>query len=78
MIAGALYLMAMSLFKVGGMGNLKAQFSYAVSQTTLFSNSTCGVPKSDYFDIVRDHKSDFPWTGGLTLFIIGVWYWCSE
>lgn len=65
--------------QIGGFESLKSQYSYAVSETTLFSNSTCGLPKSDYYNLVRDVDSDFPWTGmSFGLLISSVWYWCSE
>jgi uncharacterized sodium:solute symporter family permease YidK len=78
MIIGALYLMIMSLIKIGGFQPMKSQFSYAVSHTVIFSNSTCGLPSDNFFDIIRDHNSDFPWTGSLAVFFIGIWYWCSD
>ena len=42
---------------------MRTKFSYAISHTTLFSNSTCGLPKDDYFNMVRNFNSEFPWTG---------------
>jgi uncharacterized sodium:solute symporter family permease YidK len=58
---------------------MKSQFSYAVSKSTIFSNSTCGLPKSEYFNLVRDVDSDFPWTGmSFGLMISSIWYWCSD
>ncbi len=58
---------------------MRSQYSYAVSKSTIFSNSTCGVPKSEYFNLVRDVDSDFPWTGmSFGLMISSIWYWCSE
>ena len=49
--------------KVGGFESMRTKFSYAISHTTLFSNSTCGLPKDDYFNMVRNFNSEFPWTG---------------
>ena len=65
--------------KVGGLNGLIEKYSYAISSTTLFSNTTCGLPPSDYFDLHRNVDRDLPWTGmtfGLT--ISAVWYWCSD
>ena len=65
--------------KVGGYENMKSKYSYAVPKTTLYSNSTCGLPPKDYMDLIRDVKSDYPWTGmTLGVLINSVWYWCSE
>lgn len=49
--------------KVGGLTGLIAKYSYAISSNTLFSNTTCGLPPSDYFDLHRDVDRDLPWTG---------------
>ena len=55
------------------------QFSYSISSSALYSNTSCGIPKDDYFDLVRGIESDFPWPGmSLGLLISSVWYWCSE
>lgn len=94
MILGAFYLMITSslnfifsnlslfflgLIKVGGLQSLFVKFGYATPETTIFSNSTCGLPRKDYFNLVRDIDSDFPWPGmSLGLLISSVWYWCSE
>ena len=52
----------------------------AVSNDTLFSNSTCGRPRPDSFIMLRDPiHSDIPWPGfiiGET--IISIWYWCAD
>jgi len=52
-----------ALIKSGGFGSFINKYSYAVSASTIFSNSTCGLPKKDYFNLVRDVDSEFPWTG---------------
>ena len=65
--------------KVGGIDGIVDQYSYAISSSTVFSNTSCGLPPSDYFDIHRSIDRDFPWLGmnfGLT--ISAVWYWCSD
>ena len=49
--------------KVGGLQGLVAKYSYAISSTTLFSNTTCGVPPHDYFNLHRAADRDLPWPG---------------
>lgn len=39
------------------------KYSYAISSNTLFSNTSCGLPPSDYFDLHRAVDRDLPWTG---------------
>ncbi len=52
-----------ALFEVGGVESFINKFSYAISSSTLYSNLSCGLPNSDYFDLLRDADSDFPWPG---------------
>jgi hypothetical protein len=67
------------MVKVGGFESMKAKYSYSVAASTIFSNSTCGLPRADYFNLIRDIDSDFPWTGmSFGLLISSIWYWCSE
>lgn len=74
-----LFLIMKGFMKVGGLESLITNYGYAVAETTIFSNSTCGVPNSNYLDLVRDLDSDFPWLGmSFGLLISAVWYWCSE
>ena len=55
-----------ALIKVGGLEALLSKYSYAISSSTLYSNSSCGLPNKDYFDIIRGFDtSDFPWPGNL-------------
>ena len=49
--------------KVGGMHGMVEKYSYAFTSNTLFSNTSCGVPPSDYFDLRRAPDRDFPWPG---------------
>ena len=68
-----------AFIRVGGFEELVSSYSYAVSDTTIFSNSSCGLPPSDYFNLIRDTDSDFPWTGmSFGLAISSIWYFCSE
>jgi predicted RNA-binding protein associated with RNAse of E/G family len=32
---------------------MKLKYGYSVAETTLYSNSTCGIPPKYYLDIVR-------------------------
>lgn len=58
---------------------MKSKFGYSVANTTLFSNATCGVPTKEYFNLVQNVNSDYPWTGMLFgVAISGIWYWCSD
>jgi hypothetical protein len=58
-----LFIPIKALIKSGGFGSFINKYSYAVSASTIFSNSTCGLPKKDYFNLIRDVDSEFPWTG---------------
>jgi hypothetical protein len=54
---------------------MKKLFGYAIPSTTLYSNSTCGIPSKDYFNMIKGFDSDFPWSGLLLGQLInGVWY----
>ena len=58
---------------------MKNKYGYSISNTTLYSTSTCGLPPKDYFNLVRNVDSDFPWPGmSFGLLISSIWYWCSD
>lgn len=58
---------------------MKQLYGYSVPSTTLFSNSTCGVPSKSYFNMIKSIDSDFPWSGLLLGQLInGVWYVCND
>ncbi len=79
MIAGAVFLMIMGFLNVGGIESVYTTFNYAISSNVLFSNSSCGIPTDEYFNVIRSIDSDLPWTGMvLGLGVTSVWYWCSE
>lgn len=44
------------------------------------TESTCGLPRSDAFHILRDPiTSDLPWPGILIRStFVSVWYWCAD
>ena len=66
--------------EVGGYEGLKDKYMVAVSNDTLYSNSSCGRPREDSFVMLRDPiNSDMPWAGfifGQT--IASIWYWCAD
>ncbi|KAK7072617.1 hypothetical protein SK128_003467 [Halocaridina rubra] len=84
MIFGAFILMGMSFNAVGGYQNLVENYPYALAMNRALdsSNSSCGIPPSDYMSLIRPIQpgvSDYPWTGmvfGLT--INSIWYWCTD
>ncbi|XP_031552872.1 sodium/glucose cotransporter 1-like isoform X2 [Actinia tenebrosa] len=80
MTVGSLIVAIMGFSKVGGYNALQEKYMVAVSNDTLFSNSTCGRPRPDSFLMLRDPiNSDIPWPGfiiGET--IISIWYWCAD
>ena len=52
----------------------------AIATDALNSNTTCGYPRADSFQLLRDPvNSDMPWAG----FLFGqtpasIWYWCAD
>ncbi|CAK9295966.1 unnamed protein product, partial [Gordionus sp. m RMFG-2023] len=79
MLIGALTLSILSFIKVGGFNAVYEKFFYAIPKTTLYSNSTCGIPPKYSLNIMRDLKSDLPWTGSIFgLTVSAIWYWCSD
>ena len=64
---------------MGGLDGIVDKYSYAISTATAFSNTSCGLPPSDYFDLHRAPDRDFPWPGMVFgLSVSAVWYWCSD
>ncbi len=58
---------------------MKAKYSYAIADSVVFSNSTCGLPSKDYYNMIKPVDSDFPWTGLLLGQLInGAWFVCNE
>lgn len=69
--------------KIGSFQELKIRYFQAIPNATLNTpNYTCGIPKEDSFQMLRDidpFTSSFPWLG----FLIGqtlssLTYWCAE
>ncbi|XP_031552878.1 sodium/myo-inositol cotransporter-like [Actinia tenebrosa] len=80
MSVGSLTVMGMGFAEIGGYSGLKEKYMLAVSNDTLYSNSTCGRPRPDSFTMLREPlHSDMPWAGfifGQT--IASIWYWCAD
>lgn len=91
MIAGALCLTGISLFKVGGLEGLKSKYMQASPNITAILLSSPNLtyyeschhhlhPKPDALKILRGPKDlDLPWPG----FLLGqtpasIWYWCTD
>lgn len=82
-IIGGIILMVLSYGKIGSFEELKIRYSQAIPNTTLnMPNYTCGYPREDAFQMLRDpdpFTSSFPWPG----FLIGqtfssLTYFCAE
>ncbi|XP_069567966.1 sodium/myo-inositol cotransporter-like [Brachyistius frenatus] len=84
MIAGALCLMGISLFKVGGLEGVRTKYMQATPNfTNLTIPESCVhqlSPKPDALKILRGPMdTDLPWPG----FLLGqtpasIWYWCAD
>ncbi|XP_022083327.1 sodium/myo-inositol cotransporter-like isoform X2 [Acanthaster planci] len=80
MLFGACMLMILSFIKIGGYGALKEEYMRAIPNETLYGNSSCGIPREDSWQMLRDPiNSDMPWAG----FLFGqtpasIWYWCAD
>ncbi|CAH1787280.1 unnamed protein product [Owenia fusiformis] len=79
MIIGAFVLMIIGFVRVGGFEAMIFKYQFAVSNTTLHSNSTCGLPRKDYMHLFRDPVTgDIPWPGIIGITINSIWYWCAD
>ena len=69
MIGGSSVLLFLGLDKVGGWHQLQEKYMTAIANVSYVNpntNSTCGMPYSDAWQILRDPvKSDMPWPGFL-------------
>ncbi|KAM9334381.1 sodium/myo-inositol cotransporter-like [Symphorus nematophorus] len=91
MIAGALCLTGISLFKVGGLEGVRTKYMLATPNITAILLSSPNLtlfeschhhlsPKPDALKILRGPKDqDLPWPG----FLLGqtpasIWYWCAD
>ncbi|XP_027694060.1 sodium/glucose cotransporter 4 isoform X2 [Vombatus ursinus] len=75
MVGGALVLM----FLVGWYPGLQEKYNAAIANITV-PNTTCHLPRSDAFHLLRDPVTgDIPWPGlifGLT--VLATWCWCTD
>nr|XP_046238468.1 sodium/myo-inositol cotransporter-like [Scatophagus argus] len=89
MIAGALCLTGISLFKVGGLEGVRTKYMQAspnittilqLSPNLTYSETCLHHPKPDALKILRGPRDpDLPWPG----FLLGqtpasIWYWCAD
>ncbi|KAK7889148.1 hypothetical protein WMY93_024708 [Mugilogobius chulae] len=79
MVGGAFALMFIAFDRVGWYEGLEKLYPLAVPSVTV-PNSTCHLPRSDAFHLLRDPVSgDLPWPGlifGLT--VLATWVWCTD
>lgn len=80
MIISAFVLLIICCVKVGGIQSIKELYPYALADTTLFSNITCGVPPNDYFSLIRPLNSvdGPPWVGVIGMVTLSIWYFCRS
>ncbi|KAK3587617.1 hypothetical protein CHS0354_032825 [Potamilus streckersoni] len=79
MTLGSFALVGIGFHKIGGYNNLEHLYMEAIPSTRN-PNSTCGLPRSDSFHILRDPvTSDNPWPGLILQSSVGcLWYWCCD
>nr|WLN44355.1 AAT15 [Sinonovacula rivularis] len=79
MTVGAFFLVGIGLNEVGGYNKLTMLYMEAVPAIR-DANTSCGVPPSDAFHLLRDPvTSDQPWPGVVLQASLGcVWYWCCD
>ncbi|XP_071097640.1 sodium/glucose cotransporter 4-like [Haliotis cracherodii] len=79
---GAFFLLFRGISEIGGYDKLETKFMRAIPNTTIYGNTTCGIPRADSFSLLRDPdplKSDYPWPGTMIFNIPGdIWFWCSD
>ncbi|XP_008697454.1 sodium/glucose cotransporter 4 [Ursus maritimus] len=79
MVGGALVLMFLGFEEVGWYPGLEQRYRQAIPNATV-PNTTCHLPRSDAFHMLRDPvNGDIPWPGlifGLT--VLATWCWCTD
>ncbi|KAM3915767.1 sodium/glucose cotransporter 4 isoform 2-T2 [Leptodactylus fuscus] len=79
MVVGAFVLMFISFDKIGWYTGLEEKYMAAIPKV-IVPNTTCHLPRSDAFHMLRDPiTGDLPWPGlifGLT--ILATWVWCTD
>ena len=75
----ATVLFGIGFIEVGGMNGLRYKYEHAVPNTTFAGNDSCGYPRDDYFELMRDPQTgDIPWPGIFGMTINSIWYWCAD
>ncbi|XP_075997650.1 sodium/glucose cotransporter 4 [Genypterus blacodes] len=79
MVGGAFALMFIAFARVGWYDGLVQSYMAAIPSVTV-ANTTCHLPRSDAFRLLRDPLTgDLPWPGllfGLT--VLAIWVWCAD
>ncbi|XP_063795653.1 sodium/glucose cotransporter 4 isoform X2 [Pseudophryne corroboree] len=79
MVVGAFILMFISFDKIGWYPGLEQKYMEAIPKV-IVPNTTCHLPRSDAFHMMRDPiTGDLPWPGlifGLT--VLATWVWCTD
>uniref|UniRef100_A0A7M5V3D8 Sodium/myo-inositol cotransporter n=1 Tax=Clytia hemisphaerica TaxID=252671 RepID=A0A7M5V3D8_9CNID len=80
MVGGATVMSAIGFDRVGGFDGLRKKYMNAVPDEVLLGNTTCGIPRPDSFQLMREPlHSDLPWPGFLLgQTTVSIWYWCSD
>eukprot|EP00057_Strongylocentrotus_purpuratus_P004395 XP_003728609.1 PREDICTED: sodium/glucose cotransporter 1 isoform X2 [Strongylocentrotus purpuratus] len=80
MLCGALWLCIASFQKIGGYAMLEPLYAEAIPNETLYRNDSCGMPRDDFFHMLRNPVgSDLPWPGyffGQSF--VAMWYWATD
>ncbi|XP_075040121.1 sodium/glucose cotransporter 4 [Mixophyes fleayi] len=79
MVVGAFILMFISFHHIGWYPGLEQKYMEAIPKI-IVPNTTCHLPRSDSFHLLRDPiTGDLPWPGlifGLT--VLATWVWCTD
>ncbi|XP_077306411.1 sodium/glucose cotransporter 4-like [Lithobates pipiens] len=79
MVVGAFILMFISFNEIGWYTGLEQKYMEAIPKI-IVPNTTCHLPRSDAFHMMRDPiTGDLPWPGlifGLT--VLATWVWCTD
>ncbi|XP_063961384.1 sodium/glucose cotransporter 4-like [Lytechinus pictus] len=80
MIGGAVWLCIASFQKIGGYAMLEPLYAEAIPNETLYRNDSCGMPRDDFFHMLRAPVgSDTPWPGFMFgQNFVALWYWATD
>ncbi|XP_041474166.1 sodium/glucose cotransporter 4-like isoform X2 [Lytechinus variegatus] len=80
MIGGAVWLCIASFQKIGGYAMLEPLYAEAIPNETLYRNDSCGMPREDFFHMLRAPVgSDTPWPGFMFgQNFVALWYWATD